>query len=261
MKTRLLPSCLLAAALAFACAVPAHSAPAEQKKSAASPLAEPAELKQARDWLDNLLLTHPSDNPAVENARAEVARLEALHRASSSSITVDFPGGTISQFVTAVAQSGGAPFNVVGEKSDLAAELPPLSLRNASPDAVANALAQLLRPNGLNVVQAPFEPGTARLFTLTRSTPPPVMTESIQMAPYLRTQSIDEIVDAIRAAWTMDPANSPNALQLKFHPATKLLLVSGSPAATALTRRIVSSLSIDQPPRDSAAAAAPTPKK
>ena len=165
--------------------------------------------------------------------------------------TIDFPGGTIAQLVKAVSNSSGPAFNVIGEKADLATELPPFSLRNADSESLANALNQLLQSRGLNVTRASGpnivgERGQLNIpiyALIRRASFDPIVSDSFQLAPYLEKQSIDDIVVAIRTLWELNPANRPEALQLKFHPQTKLLLVSGTPAAIQVASKVISTLS------------------
>src|SRR5688572_22556729 len=134
----------------------------------------------------------------------------AAARNQTNAVTVDFMGGTVADFVTAVSKSGGAPFNLVGEKTDLAAGLPPFSLRDADAQSVAGALNLLLSQKGLSINQ------TGRVFVLTRGNPQIARDsgfESFQLTPYLDYQSVEDIVGAIRAAWELNPVNKAEALQ------------------------------------------------
>src|SRR4249920_2435476 len=45
-------------------------------------------------------------------------------------INIDFPGGTVAQFVAAVAKSDSGTFNVIGEKEEMDVILPPISIHN-----------------------------------------------------------------------------------------------------------------------------------
>ena len=44
------------------------------------------------------------------------------------------------------------------------------------------------------------------------------------------------------AGWELDPAHDPKALNLKFHPGTSILLVSGSTDAIMVTQSVIGQL-------------------
>lgn len=181
-----------------------------------------------------------SDNE-VKQLREKIAALEYIANAKASSvpepapklINVDFPGGPMSALLAAINKDGGG-FNVVGEKSDLAIELPPLSLRNADAASLASALGGFLQQRGyfLGGAGRPV-PGQSPVYVLRKLSPSEsdarniAQFQSFQLAPYLEHQSVDDIVSAIRAAWELNPANKPDQLRFKFHPPTGILLVSG----------------------------------
>jgi hypothetical protein len=163
---------------------------------------------------------------------------------------VDFPGGSLDQLIKSISSANAAIFNVVGEKADLATTVPGFSLRNADSESLANALNQLIAPRGLNISRAPGPNFGGRLglanspiyVLVRRSAIDRPAFDSFQLAPFLEKQTIDDIVMAIRTLWELNPANRPEALQLKFHPPTKLLLVSGTPEAIAVASRVISRL-------------------
>ena len=187
-------------------------------------------------------------------------------RRSQWTFNVDFPGGSFAQLVKAVSGPSGFAFNVIGEKADLATELPAFSVRNADSESLANALNQLLQSRGLGISKAPGpaladERGQINVpvYVVTRRASfEPTMFDSFQLGPYLEKQSIDDIVMAIRTLWELNPANRPEALQLKFHPPTKLLLVSGTPSAIMATGKVISTLAggPEKTPREQ-----PSPKR
>jgi hypothetical protein len=162
-------------------------------------------------------------------------------------ISVDFPGGTIAEFVALVAKSGGSSFNLIGEKVDFACPLPPFSVRDADIAAVANALNILLASKGLAII--PTSGGAGGVYALMKGNAPvptagrdPVLFDTFQLAPFLANQSVDDIVDAIRGAWELNPANKADALKIKYHPQTTLLLVSGSQAAINVASKVIDNL-------------------
>jgi hypothetical protein len=161
-------------------------------------------------------------------------------------ISVDFSGGTIAEFVALVAKSGGPSFNLIGEKADFAHVLPPFSVRDADIAAVANALNILLASKGLAIISSG---GGGGVYALMKGNAPvptagrdPVLFDTFQLAPFLANQSVDDIVDAIRGAWELNPANKADALKIKYHPQTTLLLVSGNQAAINVASKVIDNL-------------------
>jgi hypothetical protein len=163
----------------------------------------------------------------------------------SQSVNIDFRGGTIADLVAAISKTGNGYFNIVGEQADLAAPVPAFSLRNADPASLAGALSQLLQPRGLAVVPTGGNPNSA-VYVVVRhgvqSRIEPSTFYSAQLTPYLGPQSIDDIIAAIRMAWELDPANDPKGLQLKFHPATSILLLAGPQRAIECALKVISAL-------------------
>jgi hypothetical protein len=165
-------------------------------------------------------------------------------------ISLDFPGGTLAQFVALAAKTPGGPVNVIGEPADLATQLPAFSLQNVHPDLVARALNNFLFGRGLTLVPSGLNvPGSRDLYTVQRTDkrprpmmPPPDAFESMQLGPFLEQYKIDDIVGAIRAAWELDPTHDAGAMRLKFHPPTSILLVSGPPEAIMVASKTVGTL-------------------
>ena len=184
-----------------------------------------------------------SDSAAAKPPQSAKATVRPFANGDARVFTVDFPGGTVTDLLAAIAKTGAA-FNVVGEKADLMTEIPPFSVRNVTPEILAPALNQLFSPRGL------FLGNTSnygdQIYLLTKKRPDqPSRTSffnSYQLTPYLEQQSIDDIVDAIQTAWALDPANKVASPQLKYHPATSILLVYGSPEAIGTAQQVISSL-------------------
>lgn len=218
------------------------------------PGAEPTELTQARAKLLELYETgHVDADEPVKRQRDKIAALEYIARAKPTAaepdlrvVNVDFSGGPASALVAIINQDKNGGLNIIGEKSDLAIELPPFSIRNADGGALAGALDNLLRQRGY-VLQGSNRPapGRSSVFVLRKLSPHEIPTQGgnfmpFQLADHLTQQSVDDIVGAIRAAWELDPANSPSALRLKFHPATGILLVSGPGHGIEVVRQVLS---------------------
>jgi hypothetical protein len=184
------------------------------------------------------------------------ALLFSTHLARAANITVDFPGGTVAELVATIAKNENSPFNLVGDKEDLATIIPPVNVRNAEPRALAMALDQLLRDRGLNVSATPgnvFVLAKARSRTIAVSGPTPAASaeprfESFQLARYLHEkQTIDDITAAIRTACEFAAPKDAASLQMKFHPGTSLLLVSGSEEIFKIVHKVVAQLRFADP--------------
>ncbi len=76
----------------------------------------------------------------------------------------------------------------------------------------------------------------------TTSKPPAPLFEAFQLSPYLRDQSVEDIMDAIQVAWQTEPSHSPAAFRLKFHVGTKQLFVYASKDALEVIRSVITHL-------------------
>lgn len=177
-------------------------------------------------------------------------------------LTINFSGGTVADLVAVLNRIEAPGFNLIGEKEDLATALPPFSLRDVSSGAFAMGLRQILEPRGITVMSEGNEMFVLRrLGSLRSPAMEPQRFESYQLASYLEKQSIDDIVGAIRAAWELNPQNKSEALQLKFHPPTKLLLVSGSGEAVNIASKVISTLAGAPEKTSRESSPAPAPKR
>ncbi|HEY1107844.1 MAG TPA: hypothetical protein VGE76_04400 [Opitutaceae bacterium] len=190
------------------------------------------------------------------NAQMELNHLRSEFKARERDrqylLNVEFPGGSLSSLLDAVNADNVASLNVISPGSaDLlkAVELPAFSLRNARLATLTKVVGNLVEMQGykfqivddsspnhfvgmLSKPGQPSAPNTA-----------PAAFESIQLEEYIRPpQTIDTIVDAIRTAWELDPRNQRDALKLKYHPLTKILLVSGPQPAVVIAKQVVGSL-------------------
>lgn len=164
--------------------------------------------------------------------------------------SLDFKGGTLADFVDA-ANASGSSFNLVAHGDHLKMAVPPFSVRNVAPAALAQALDHLLRPQGVSVSSI-YMPASEPIFTVTPTQRPRPnnLIHAFQLAPFLDSIPVEEIVSAIRTAWELTPGRAPDELVVKYHPGTKLLLVSGPQEAVEMADLIVRRLTpneIDPP--------------
>ncbi|MBI4623550.1 MAG: hypothetical protein HY736_10080 [Verrucomicrobia bacterium] len=191
-------------------------------------------------------------NPEFSMQRARVESLENAEKNQPWLISIEFPGGTISKFLTTISTARAVSFNIIGagDRADFNVEVPPFTLRNAHLDTVFKVLRSMLAARGFELEHAGG--GNNSLIGVLRRIEPaqavqrvtPAQFDSFLLAPYLADQSVDDIVSAIRVAWELDPTHDRDVLRLKFHPATSILLVSGPPEAIMVARKVISQLTI-----------------
>lgn len=182
--------------------------------------------------------------PVIHAADPQPAPAPAT-AAPAELVSIDFPGGPLTKLLSMIGQNEKLSFNVIaGNAADLAVEVPPFAIRNADLGSFALVLHNVLEPRGYQFIPVGGRDGSF-VCTLTRIEPSREeklqqhQFESFQLAPYLEQQSVDDIVDAMRTAWELDPTHKPDALRLKFHPPTSILLVSGPYEAITLTRAVL----------------------
>jgi hypothetical protein len=227
-----------------------------------------SQLTEARMRLDELRQKYTDSHPAIVEQKTKIAALEKQVADDSlkptreaqriiapqpATFSIDFPGGTISEFFDAVSNGKGVSLSVInaGDPSDLATRLPAFSLRNTNVMTAIQVLSRLLQARGLDLSVMPSDVNSVAAVLSRREAPRPtkplpIEFESFQLAPYLVDQTIDDIVGAIHASWELNPQNDPNALQLKFHPPTSILLASGPRDGLKLAGKIISQLKQDR---------------
>ncbi len=180
-------------------------------------------------------------------------RIEVLEKRAPWVLSFDFPGGSFAKFLTLIAKANVVSFNIItSEPAEMNVELPPFSLRNAKLGPIVRVLGQLLEPRGYELRMVADEnqtDGNSVICVLTqragasaKTETRPTQFESFPVGQYLSEQSIDDIVGAIRAGGELDPTHDKDALKLKFHQPTAILLVSGPLEATNIAGKIISQL-------------------
>jgi hypothetical protein len=273
MKTLLLSSArtLMAGLLLLLLALPrtvvAQGVPTEKDKALPSS-GSPAKFE--------ITWTHPA-TPELQIAKNDLAHSEkvfrlggmteedlivrryqaaAIERRAPLLLSIQSRGGSLREFIAAASSSEEVSLSLfnAGDPGDLETQLPAFNLQNANWGTVIEVLSNFLATRGLQLRHAGGDnpnPSEARsvVCVLRRVEAPiaekrvvPTVFESFPVGQYLSEQSIDEIVGAIRAGWELDPAHDKDALKLKFHQPTAILLVSGPPEATFITGKIISQL-------------------
>ncbi len=184
-------------------------------------------------------------------AQPEAATMRSNPSQLPSIDALDFKGGTLADFLEA-AKASGSSFNLVAHREHLMVAVPPFSVRNVEPAALAQALDHLLRSYGLAVSSFIGSPTSQPIFTVTATQRPHPnnLIHAFQLGPFLDSMPVEEIVSAIRTAWELTPGWAPDELVVKYHPGTKLLLVSGPREAVEMADLIVRRLAPNeiQPP-------------
>jgi hypothetical protein len=168
-------------------------------------------------------------------------------------ISVDFPGGSLAQLLAAINKSNSEAFNLIASNEALALPIPQFSLRNVSPHNLALALAQILEGYTVDFPRGEERDGqpvfTIRPNQSQTSAAKKEQTKAEHFKSYpldrlvLDQIPIEQVIEAINAAWTLDPANKPSDLKLKYHAATGTLLVSSrATAAMITTNEVIDSL-------------------
>ena len=241
-----------------------------QSLATATTTRDPAqELAQVRTRLEEIRRETPADKQAEYFLMQRVAELEKF---APSTFSVDFSGGQLERLLATVAKTNTHPFNLLAEDPQKLrdATLSAFSVHNVTPAAFAATLNLFLAPQGMvveKIIPDQFYGGQDHpgpevyvMRPAKSSAAAPGRFESFQLDRYLEQQSIDDIVGAVRAAWELDPAHKSDALHIKFHPATSILLVSGPEDAIRIAEQVIQSLKRPQP-RPPQPTPAPSPDK
>lgn len=184
--------------------------------------------------------------PAIEPVAPALKPAPAPKPPPPNLITVDFPGGALSELIAMLSRSDAKGFNLIGEKDDLATELPPFAVRSAEAYSFASAIDLLLLPKGLTVSSGGgtvFVVRKLRVAAAGKASTDGGGFESFQLARYLtEKQSVNDVIGAIRAGLQLSSVHDPEVLQLKFHPPTGILLTAGPAAAINVARNVISQL-------------------
>lgn len=195
---------------------------------------------------------HDQGNLSSHEMSLVQTRMEDAVRQRPYIFSVQSRSGPLRELVEAFTQLKGVSLNLInaGEPSDLDAPLPPFTLRDARWGTIFDVLANLLELQGLQLKLAANEIDGSPLVCVLRpieglsprrASGPDF--DAFQLSDQIsEAQTIDYIVDAIRTAWTLNPARDPDQLRLRFHPATNLLLVSGPTPAAAVAKQVVAAL-------------------
>ena len=173
--------------------------------------------------------------------------------------SIDFPGGTPSQFVKVVEKAAGKPLNVIINKDDENVELPSLKMDDVDIERLFNALEKASVKTGYQDTGGTY-PGGGRAYSSYRfgygfktegeisdktiwyfhydkpsmppSVPMPKVSQFYSLADYLEAGlTVDDITTVIQNGWKMAGVNPTP--ELKYHKETKLLMAYGEPEKMA----------------------------
>ncbi len=237
--------------LLLAVTVAAQSAPSVEapRNEVTLSLGESRDLASLRAELETASQRYTGNHPQILDLRAKI---QAAERNEPWLLSFEFAGGPLKEFLDMMGRRTEISFNIISasDPQDLNTPLPPFALHNASLPTVFEVVKSLLGPHGFSLAFAGNGDRNSNSITcvLTPNAPPsapkplgpaPTVFDSFLLAPYLAFQSIDEITATIREGWELDPAHDKNALRLKYHPGTSILLVSGSPEAISIAHKII----------------------
>lgn len=215
------------------------------------------ELQMARNKLASSEKAYRQGGISQGEITVERFQVAEIERHAPFLLSIVSHGGSLREFISAASASEDVSLTLInaGDPADMETQLPAFNLRNANWGTVIEVLANFLATRGLQLKHAGGDnpnPNEARsvvcVLRRTESSrpekqPPPAQFKSFQLGEYLsKTLSIDDVVDAIRTAWKMDPTRIDGDLQIKFHPATKLLFVSGPEPAATIASQVIDGL-------------------
>ncbi|MEO6246427.1 MAG: hypothetical protein ABIQ12_13415 [Opitutaceae bacterium] len=265
MRKSLLPILSLVLATSLASLASAQPARAKTSDQTAGPgefllywtYSDSSEIEIATKRLDLAKQRFEAGNLSQEELDESRIVMERIYKNVPRLLTIRSGGGPLSAFLAAASKDHERTINLInaGDAADLETPLPPFVLRNVTWGTVLSVLDNFLQPRGLNlrfVGGDHPDPNHAKSVVCVlrhaenspdANRPPQPVFESFQLGEFITAeQTVDAIVDAIRTAWELDPAHDAAALRVKFHPATKLLLVSGPGPAAGIAKQVVARL-------------------
>jgi hypothetical protein len=178
---------------------------------------------------------------------------------------LEFPGGPVQEFVVAVENATGAPFNVIIPSSAQELQIPPVRVKGVTLRPLLAALSQsstqqkpvgAMRGGLPGAVQfaetgfsfTPSENGPQAVWQLTvrgapdapAPPPPPPTVRFYQLKPILEAGlKVEDVTTAAETAWKMMKLGKEQMPELKFHEETGLLIAAGSDPALAVIDSVI----------------------
>ncbi len=165
---------------------------------------------------------------------------------------IDFPGGTVVEFVAAVGAARGRSANILIDENDRSIRIPKFAMRQVTLGSLMQAINRLgrMREQGFEFDSGNYAvPGEA-VWSLAVVRPRSAAEEQVKffnLEPFLSKNSVEDITTALNAGYQLK-TGSNERLNLKFHKETQLLMVRGGPEVLAMVADVLTQLKASQPP-------------
>ena len=169
--------------------------------------------------------------------------------------SLDFPGGTPKELVTAVEKAMGRQINVIVPDEYGNTKLPVFKMTNVTLPELFQAIGQaggglVVGNTGYSkygfMTQGRPTDDSIWYFFANKAPPPTRVCRFYSLAPYVdRGMSVDDITTAIETGWKMLGETSPPAIS--FHKDTKLLIAVGDPGKLETIDAVLKALQPPQP--------------
>ena len=266
MRKSILPIISVVLATSLASLTSAQSSRASASEKAAAPgefllswdYGNPSEIQIAAKRLELAEQRFKAGNIPQEVIEENRLQLDRIIKSAPRLLTIRSGGGPLSAFLSAASKDHERTINLIntGDAADLETPLPPFVLRYVTWGTVLSVLDNFLQPRGLNLRflggDSP-DPNLAKsvVYVLQHNGSSPSASqssqpafESFQLSELIHgDQTLEAIIDLIESAWRFQSGKPDLAgLRMRFHPETKILLVSGPGPATGIAKQVVASL-------------------
>jgi type II secretory pathway component GspD/PulD (secretin) len=196
-------------------------------------------------------------NQVLEHRRLDVEAMEIRARmpARPTGLSIEFPGGAVSDFIAALSKSSDQPVNVIVTDPQIAsAQMGPVSLRGVTVETAVRVIPSAAAPRfghavNWDVSRIDDEHGAPvfRLRAVDADRPHgrPIVTEVVSLAGIsaagMDAKSALSAVDA--ALGLIDVEGQPP--EIKYHPESGLLIIRGTPSQVSTVREVVNQMSGD----------------
>lgn len=195
-------------------------------------------------------LAQTDSPPSVLKAKPEPRRADA---APLSTVTINFQGGTIKDYLDALRKVSDPPANVVASESVMDVHIGEISFRNVDTQTAVMALRWVTEPSVIMVEKvgpeayAVFSAHTPFAHAAETTTEVMSIRDLIEPLPgelpgEKQTSTPDIVLTAIRTALTTIEGN---AADIKFHPDSGLVIVHGSQEQIVTAKNVVDRMTGD----------------
>lgn len=168
-------------------------------------------------------------------------------------VTVEFPGGTMREFIAALEQSTSEPVNIVGTGPTDRMTVDPMTLRNVDVNTalrVATARVPGTEPYAANLQRygTAAETPVYHVQVVEMRPPRPMRTREAHQIEVFSLREVlgadipaDTILTAVEVAISLDPEAPEPAM--RFHEPSSLLIIHGTASQVRAARQVVDELS------------------